>query len=135
MRILWYWLYFFLLKLLSLLVASVMVAAIWYWSSQFLLGWYDWNTARLSETWDLISPLLPNAIWAAVEGLQKAYAGFVVVLRAMTSLIDDPFEAQRMEAAVRGVLGEGWLVLVETAILFRIGWGIFVGIKGLFRPT
>jgi hypothetical protein len=56
-----------------------------------------------------------------VDSIKMGYGAFVGLVHSAVTLLPAP-ENTRTEVIIRGFLGEGWLVIIEFAIIIRILW-------------
>lgn len=112
---------FFAVKAAALAVALSVLGALWFLAPEVILAGFDLNLVWIAEVWGRIYPLLPSEVSISLDVVERAYASLVTVVQTVTQLLPE-VTARQVEAATRAVLGEGWILVVEIALPFRLYW-------------
>lgn len=108
-------------KWVTLLVSLIFIIGIWLKVPSVLISVFNWNTVWVAALWGWLEPHLPSEATIPIDAVQNVYAAMVMLIQNVTKLLPD-LTAQQVEVATRGFLGEGWIVVVEIAIILRIAW-------------
>ncbi len=120
---------YLVLKWSTLGVAALVIGVVWVFLPHLLITVFDFNTVWLGAIWSWIEPVLPSEASVPINAVQTIYASLIATIHGISSLLSDHMAAQ-VEAAARGFLGEGWIVVVQLAIVLRVLWLLLVA---LFR--
>ena len=120
---------YLIIKWTTLLVALLTIIMLWYLLPSTLIAVFDWNTVWIGAIWEWAEPRLPDEAAIPIAAVQDIYSSLVSMIGTLTSLLSDP-SSTRAEAAARAALGEGWIVVVQIAIIFRLA---LLGLYWLIR--
>lgn len=112
---------FFAIKAAALAVSLIVLGAMWFFAPQVILAGFDVNLVWIGELWGFVYPYLPDEAAVPLGAVEQAYNATVMLVQSMAQLLPVT-TGQQVEAATRAALGEGWILVAEIALPFRLYW-------------